>query len=356
MARWRQLLFDVVTRLPQLELITVGESTSFSEVLNSPGSATVTLPIWPQPGLAKEMIVPPRAIYAVEKDDVLLWAGPVLTHDYDVQGGTVTLGCEGYWNYVRRRNITGNALSYTGVEQLQIAKNLIDWMQSWVPSGNIGIDASGFTATGIVRTRLYSGYEHASVGTLIEQLSAVDHGFDFRLYPRWSAGPNSQMQLRLDFYFPAIGRVTNVALDLVANAVTSSVKLDSSNLATTAIIEGQGTGDTQKSWITNNTPVMTTNGVRLDVVESHSDVSESATLSDYATTALRRGTRPIVIPRVEVSTDLLGEVVCGDQVRVIAKVGLLDLDEQYRITKYDANIASERMALDLAPLGAFTLV
>lgn len=356
MARWRQLLFDVATRTAQLELLTVGNTSSFGEVLNSPGSAQVTIPIWPQPGLAKEMILPPRAIYAVEKDDVLLWAGPVITHDYDPVGGTVTLGCEGYWNYVRRRNIVGNALSYTATEQMQIAKNLIDYMQSWVPSGNIGIDASGFTASGVLRTRLYPGYEHGSIGTLIEQLSAVNNAFDFRLYPRWSAGPNSQMQLRLDFYYPAVGRVTNVALDLTANAVASSVKLDSSNLATTAVIEGQGTGDQQKSWTTNNTPVMTTNAVRLDVVESHSDVSESQTLSDYATLALRRGTSPIVIPRVEVSTDLLGEIICGDQVRVIAKVGLLDLDAQYRITKFDANIATERMLLDLAPLGAFTLV
>jgi hypothetical protein len=354
-ARWRQLLFDVVTRAPQVELLTVGDSSTFGEILNSPGAAQVTIPIWPQADLTKEMLKPPRAIYAVEKDDQLVWAGPVITHEYDISAGTVTLGCEGYWNYVRRRFVVGSSLTYTATEQMQIAKNLVDYMQSWSPGGNIGIDASGFTASGVIRDRVYPGYEHGSIGTLVEQLSAVDRGFDFRLYPRWSAGPNSQMALRLDFYYPAVGRTTGVVLDLAANAVTPSVKLDSTNLATTAIVEGQGTGESQLSSIWNYTTMITANGVRLDVVESHSDVSEAATLTDYAKQALYRGQQPIVIPRVEVSADLLGEIVVGDQVRVIANVGLLQLDAQYRITKWTVEIASERMTLDLAPLNAFQL-
>lgn len=355
MARWRQLLFDVVTRLPQMELRSVGDSSSFQDVLNSPGSATFTVPIFPLDGMTPAMILPPRAIYAVEKDDELLWAGPVITHDYDIGAGTLTLGCEGYWNYVRRRFIVGNTLTYTNAEQMLIAKNLIDWMQSWSPSGDIGIDASGYVASGVLRTRVYNAFEHGGVGDLIEKLAAVNNGFDFRLYPRWSAGPNSQMVLKLDFHYPAVGRTTNVALDLSANAVTPSVKLDSSNLATTAIEEGAGTGQTQLTVISNNTPIMTSNGVRLDVVASHTDVTDTGTLTDYANKDLLRGQSPISIPRVEVSTDLLGEVIIGDQVRIIANYGLLQLDAQYRIIKMDANIATERLVLDLAPLAAFTI-
>lgn len=353
MARWRHLLFDVVTRAPQLELVAVGGDASFGEVLNSPGSADVTISIWPQPGLTKEMLSPPRAIYAVEKDDELVWAGPIITHQFDIDAGTMTLGCEGYWNYVRRRNLVGQSLTYTALEQMQIAKNLIDWMQTFLSYGNLGIDASGFTASGVLRDRTYSAFEHPSIGKLIEDLAAVDGGFDFRLYPRWSAGPNSQMNLRLDFIYPAVGRVTNVALDLAANAVTPDVKVDSSNLANEAIVEGAGTGSTQLSNITADLTLMNAQGIRLDTVESHTDVTVQATLAAYARAALSRGKTPMIVPRVEVSSDLLGEIIIGDQVRVIANVGLLSLDEQFRITRYSVSTAAERMTLELAPLAVF---
>lgn len=353
MARWRHLLFDVVTRAPQLELDVVGNDATFGEVLNSPGSAQAAIPIWPRPGLTKEMLAPPRAVYAVEKDDELVWAGPIITHQFDIDAGTMTLGCEGYWNYVRRRNLVGNSLTYTGIEQMQIAKNLIDWAQTFLTYGTLGIDASGFTASGVLRDRTYNGFEHPGIGKLIEDLAAVDDGFDFRLYPKWSAGPNSQMNLRLDFHYPAVGRETNVALDLAANAVTPDVKVDSSNLANEAIVEGAGTGNTQLSNITADITLMATQGIRLDTVESHTDVTQASTLAGYSRRALARGKAPITVPRVEVSADLLGELVIGDQVRVIANVGLLSLDAPFRITRYTVNAATERMTLDLAPLAAF---
>lgn len=353
MSRWRHLLFDSVTRNTQLELDAVGNEATFGEVLNSPGSAQVTIPIWPVAGLTKEMLAPPRAVYAVEKDDELVWAGPIVTHQFDIDAGTMTLGCEGYWNYVRRRNLVGSSLTYTAVEQMQIAKNLIDWMQGFLTWGNIGIDASGFVASGVIRDRTYDAYAHPSIGKLIEDLAAVDNGFDFRLYPRWSAGPNSQMNLRLDFHYPAVGRETNVALDLAANAVTPDVKVDSSNLANEVIIEGAGTGATQLSNISADLALMAANGVRLDTVESHTDVTQQTTLAAYARRALARGKTPIVVPRVEVSADLLGEIVIGDQARVIANVGLLSLDEPFRITRYTVSTATERMTLDLAPLAVF---
>lgn len=353
MARWRHLLFDVVTRAPQLELLAVGGAAQFGEVLDSPGSAQVSISIIPQAGLTKEMLDPPRAIYAVEKDDELVWAGPIITHQFDIDAGTMTLGCEGYWNYVRRRNLTGSSLVYTGVEQMQIAKNLIDWMQTFLSFGDLGIDASGFTASGVTRDRTYNGFEHPSIGKLIEDLSAIDGGFDFRLYPRWSAGPNSSLNLRLDFIYPAVGRVTNVALDLAANAVTPDVKVDSSNLANEAIVEGAGTGQTQLSNISTDAVRMAANGIRLDTVESRTDVTQQSTLLAYAKRALARGKQPITVPRVEVSADLLGELIIGDQVRVIANVGLLDLDEQFRITRYTVDVGSERMTLELAPLAVF---
>jgi hypothetical protein len=77
-------------------------------------------------------------------------------------------------------------------------------------------------------------------------------------------------------------------------------------------------------------------------------------LDAYARQRLTRGSDPIMSPRLNVSTDLLDELIIGDRVRVRADMGLLELDATYRIVKWDVSPGDERMTLELAPLTAFT--
>lgn len=350
MSRWRHLIFDAITREPQAELPAVGDAT-YSDVLNSPGAASVTLHMDDAGGVDASMILPPRAIYGVERDDILVWAGPVIGHDYNLRARTVTLTCEGWWNYMRRRFVTTPELSYTNVDQTQIAKNLINYTATWT-GGDMQIGYSGWSLTGVLRNRTYYYYEHGSIGTLIEQLGAVNNGFDWRLVPSWSSGPNSTMQVDFATSYPATGRLTNIILDLDANTAVEQVLLDSSNLSYVAIIEGLGQGEDQHNAIFNNNAKITAN-LRLESVEAHSDVSDPATLTDYSQRRLIRGAECIVIPKLNVSTDFLADLIMGDQVRVRADMGLLQVDATYRITSWEVKPGDERMTMTLAPLTAF---
>jgi hypothetical protein len=352
MARWRHLIFDAISREPQAEIpVVVG--CSFSEVLDSPGAASVTMPLDPSDyGVTKDMILPPRAIYGVERNDVLVWAGPVLTHQYDLRARTVTLGCEGWWNYIRRRFLV-NTLNYIAMDQTLIAQSLLDYAESWA-GGDFQINyTAGWSLSGVTRDRTFWYYEHGSIGTLIEQLAAVDNGFNWKLIPAWTAGPNSAMELQFHTRYPATGRATNIILDLDANVAVEEVMLDASNLSYVAIVEGLGQGELQTSAIRTNAPKITAN-VRLESVETRADVSVAATLDAYARQRLTRGSDPIMSPRLNVSTDLLDELIIGDRVRVRADMGLLELDATYRIVKWDVSPGDERMTLELAPLTAFT--
>lgn len=353
MATWRFLIFDIDTLEPQAELVAVGDTAPFGEMLNSPGSASVTIPLVPSnaAALTPAMILPPRAIYAVEKDDVILWAGPVITHDYNIANRTVTLACEGFLNYLRRRHLF-NTQGFIGTEQTDIAIYLIDYAAAW-PGGGPYYDTTGVVPTGVNRDRTYYYYEHNSIGTLIEQLAAVNNGFDFRFVPSWTAGPNSALDIAFEVTYPATGRRTTIVLDLDSNAHVESVQMDATNLAYVAIIEGQGTGEDQHSAIINNEVAINAN-LRLEAVETHGDVIESSTLVSYAQARLNKGSTPMMVPKVTVSTDMLGEFITGDQVRVRADIGLLQLDDWYRITAWEANPHTERVTLTLAPLGVFT--
>lgn len=351
---WRFLLFDAVTFRPQAELVVVGDDAAFGEILNSPGAATFTIPLYPanSSALTPEMLKPPRAVFAVERNDVLVWAGPILAHTYNIASQTVTFACEGFLNYLRRRFVWSD-LNYVNIDQAFIATALIAYAASW-SSGDLHIDTSTVRATGVLRERHYHYYEHQRIGILLEQLSAVDNGFDFRLAPYWTAGTNSSLGLRLAIQYPAIGRDTGIVLDLNSNARSDTVQLDGSNICYVAGTEGGGTGETAYFNSRQDNALLAVNP-RLEDVTTHGDVSEPATLAAYSQARLNRGSTPMVVPRVYVGMDMLGTFVTGDRVTIRADLGLLQIPGvTYRITAWEASPAADIISLTLAPLAVFT--
>lgn len=350
----RFLIIDAITRTAQAEL-TVVESCSFGEVLNSPGSFKATIPLVMPVGslITSETIRPPRAVFAYEKDDVLVWAGPIWTHSYDLDAGTVELAGEGYLSYLRRRILRISA-TYTGIDQFAIAFDLIDKAQA-AGNGYLGISYTANPATsGVLRDRTYYSYERKHIGTLIEQLAAVQNGFDFRLMPRWSSGPNSTLVVDFLVTYPPVGRATDIVFDLGA-VDFSTVTLDGTSLAFTVDAIGRGEGDSLPiSTQTDSSLVIAYMALDDDI--SVSDVEDTATLAAYAQRRLLRGKAPIVIPKVQVGTEWLGRFVVGDQVRVRAAMGLLQLDAMYRIVAYDFDLPANGPALvtlSLSPLEVF---
>src|SRR5688572_28345798 len=101
---WRFLLFDIQSRQAQAEVDCAG-GVSWSEELNGPGSfqANISLNQPASSPVTMSAISPPRAVFAAERDDVILGAWFVWTHDYDLAAGTVTLAGEGWLSYLRRR-------------------------------------------------------------------------------------------------------------------------------------------------------------------------------------------------------------------------------------------------------------
>lgn len=355
MSEDRFLLFDVRTRRAIAETEAVG-TFSFTDTLNAPGSWSATIPM-DQPhgsGITAATLITPNAVFAYERGEILRSAGPIVTYRVDRRARTISLSGEGWLNLLRRRRLHITK-TYAATDQLAIARDLIDYTQTTSDVyDNLGIDLTETFATTVARDRTYFGYEYKSIGTLVEQLAAVNNGFDFRLTPQWSAAPNSTLVVRFGVTFPALGRSTGYTFDLNAVEVTS-VDVDMGRYANRATATGLGTGENTPAETVTNAVSLAAN-ITLEDVVSQGDVSEGITLQEYARRRLAIGSVPLTYPTVVLPGERLGEFIPGDQVSCVGVDGILDISGEYRITeiKYDLPAdGADTMSLTLVPQAAW---
>jgi hypothetical protein len=349
----RFLLLDYLTRTVVTELAAV-DSFSYTETLNKPGSWSATIPLSGTVGAAD--LYSSRAIFAFERAEILRWAGPLLTARVDLNAGTVAISGEGYMNYLRRR-VLYDTKTYAATDQLLIVKDLIDYAQThWGAPGNLGIVTTALTAiTTFARDRTYFYYEKKLIGELIEQLAAVRNGFDFRLTPRWTNGPNSTMALDFGVTYPAFGRETGYVVDVNAHNLTA-VDVDLTKLAFAVTASGQGTGEDIPSSSVSNAALIAVNAVLEDAI-TVGDVTQTGTLVDYANRRLDLGSVPLIYPTFAFTATDIGTFIPGDQVIVVGKSGALDIGGIYRIAEQKFDLPAngpESLQLTLAPLRAWS--
>jgi hypothetical protein len=354
MAVYRYLLADVLSGSLLAEV--PFESATYGHVLNAPGAFSGTLglkqPTSLQNVLSSSLNYGKVALY-VERDGVIVWGGMLWGDAPDFDAGTLEIRGEGWHSYFRRRVLRATKTYVQQDQTTQIAKDLIDWAQG-VVGGSVGVDTSSVLATGVLRDRTYNAYERKNIGEAIEQLAAVDGGFDFRYDSAWNG---SSILTRFLTSFPATGRQTNIVFE----GQLSSLKVtrDATFLATTVDAMGAGEGDARLISTVSDPSLI---GVYplLDDVVSNTDVSIRATLDGYARQRLTRGRSPIVIPSIDVDPSrdpVIGSYVPGDIVTVRGGYGLVTINGQFRITSYSVKVddsGGEVASLSFAGLESYT--
>jgi hypothetical protein len=361
MASYRYILTNVLTGSVLAEV--PFESASFSHVLNAPGAFAGTLGL-KQPAklesVLKSLLSPSTsslgklALY-VERDGVIVWGGMLWTGEPDLDAGTFSLNGEGFLSYFRRRVLRAQKVYVQQDQTTGIAKNLIDYAQS-VTGGSIGIDTSGVATSGVLRDRTYEAFERKFIGEAIEQLAAVENGFDFRFDSSWSGGT---ILNRFLTSYPNTGRQTNFVLEVGAQLARLSIKVDATSIATNVDEIGAGEGDLGLIATVSNPGLI---GVYplLDDVESHVDVNVLATLTAYANRRLSVGRMPVVIPSVDYDPSLepvLGSYVVGDIMRVRGGYGLASIDGMFRVMEINVSVddtGGDQGKLSFAGLESFT--
>lgn len=115
----------------------------------------------------------------------------------------------------RRRLYTTSTLTYTSLDQAEVARQLIAQTQSRT-AGDLGITMGIGNPTGVTVTRTYSAGD--AVGDKIEELAETTTGFD------WEITPVSDSGLVLNVWYPQRG--TDNAVVLEYGGLVSKVRRD----------------------------------------------------------------------------------------------------------------------------------
>lgn len=356
MPDYRYLIADTLTRGGRTELPVI--SSSYEDVLNSPGSCSLTIPLFLSTQQAKaltlERLQEGASSLFVERDGQIMWGGPLWTWSVSQDLTTITLNAEGFGSWPRRV-LLRDTKDYTAWDQVSIATDLLAYAQA--QPGGLAFDTSDVMPTGRIRDRnTYFGYERKFIGGIIEQLAAVDDGFDFRYEPLWVG---EQIGVRFLTQYPSTGRDTDLVFESGANATLTGFTSDGTNLATRADATGAGQADLMliQTW---SRPDGESVPLLLDAVESFPSVTDTSTLLDKAKLRVSRGSQSVRIPTMTMNTDaapLLGSYIVGDQVRARADHGLLSFDQQVRITGRKVTVDKdglETVALTFAPVELFS--
>jgi len=359
MAKYRVLISaatDPATFLAELPIMSV----AVTETLNDSGSASVSLPLRIQDPDALQVITdanldPATTLVWVERDEVLIWGGILWSLSGNVAGNMLTLNASGFHSYLRRRVIRATA-SYSSIDQLVIARSLVDLAEA--VSGSLDIISTSDTeVSGKTRTRLYNSWDRKPFGEAIEQLAAVEDGFDFRYEVAYNADKTAPT-VEFRTTYPALGQATNYVFDLASNAEALSFTRDGSSRVNEvdALGEGEGPGQIIR---TRTNPSALSSEPLLQGVVSATDVIEADTLRAHAGRALSRGSSSVVQYKIQV--DPAAEPVhtayqVGDIVELRADYGYLDDSGEYRIVEktVKAEAGGEVVSLTLTSLVIFS--
>jgi hypothetical protein len=357
MAKYRALISSATD-----PTVFVGElpvtSISVTETLNDAGSAMVTMPLRIQDPTALEAISEANldtvtSILWVERDEVLIWGGLIWSLSGDVGGNTLTVNAGGFHSYVRRRVIRRRR-SYSGQDQLAIARSLMQSLEAI--NGSLGIIGTSDTnVSGRTRVRLYNSWDRKPFGEAIEQLAAVEDGFDFRYDVAYSSAGVPTVEFRTTY--PALGQQTKYVFDLDGNAEALSFSRDGSARVNEVDALGEGEGPDQRIQTRTN-PGALSNEPLLQSAVTFSDVIREDTLRDHAGRELSRGSASAVQYKISVDPDgppSHTEYEVGDIVELRANYGYLNDSGSYRIVEKSvaAGSGGEAVTLSLTSLQLF---
>lgn len=156
---------------------------SFDEYLGKTGSlrGTVHLVTADLAARARAALIPGRTALWVERDGALWWGGILWTTSLGSDDrGRLRLDLQAAtWDSYLAHRMLYDSQQATGVDQFDIVRNLVEYCAEQ-PGGDIGIEA-GTELSGVLRDRTYSRYDLPIVRDLIEQLSRVEGGFEWRI-------------------------------------------------------------------------------------------------------------------------------------------------------------------------------
>jgi hypothetical protein len=247
-----------------------------------------------------------------------VWCGCVTGID-DAGESAVDLTLTELPGYLTRRVFDTNS-TYTQIEQVTIAADLA------APVADVGVALRLNAGSGFLRDRTYQYLEGESRGALLQSLSGVIGGPEFR--SEYSFDPATLApQCTLHIAYPQVGSASaDLGLQVPGQAVAYGITWDSDQYRTRTFAVGDlpagATTDQKPVKVVDNPQV----GIpRLDAVDEWQGVVLLTTLQEKANSNAQIYGTPVIAIKGTVSIDfpLVSEYNVGDQVTVIVTDPLL---------------------------------
>lgn len=197
MAAWSWTAYDLATgvKLGDIEM----SQWSHTDTLDDSGSFTATM-TGRSAAVRRDYLgvttIGKTVIVAV-RDGMPLFAGIVWGRNPPHLAGA---GLLSYFD--RRRLYTTKQYLTPGTDQHTVVKELVDWVQA--NGGNIQVDTSQVTASGVLRIQTWNIWELKNVGEAIRQKGDNLGGFDFDIRVEYDTGVLTR---RLRLWTPRRGRI-----------------------------------------------------------------------------------------------------------------------------------------------------
>jgi hypothetical protein len=306
------------------------KSGSINPVLNKAGviSATVKLPMAVSLGgfntaLDVALLTPGRYVLGLEQNGVILDAGPIWQHDYDLDKRELKLTGAGVRSYFEGRYVLpvgttdpyGANSTFTALSLRTIAKRVLQQAQAWT-AGSIPLtfesDVSG------TAERTYLGEDLQVVDEVLAKLSGVDGGPDIDFRPVF-INNGAQIQWQVVTGSPELKQA---GADWVWDASlpsspvrAASIRISAKELVTQDWeIGGTPSGATRPVTARSVSTILTDAGFPImESSTSRNSVTTQSVLDAHALAAVRVGTKPVSQFSFSVSSDpkmvLAGQLV-----------------------------------------------
>ncbi len=213
-------------------------------------------------------------IWVWDDSGTQIFAGPLLGYNPKSAGDDIAwkIRAFGLLDYLRRWRIEPDGADqiYTQKDQAVIAKGLIDYHQG-LTYGDYGIDTDNVSLTTVLRDRTYLAIEGHLIAQRLEELAAVDDGFDYRIDP-------ANREFLVDYPESGTDRTSTIIIDSRSIADPSAqISIGPEDIAS----EGFGIGDDGLVAHRTNFPLRAALG-RSSFLASFSGITLQGTLDDHA--------------------------------------------------------------------------
>lgn len=313
MADWKYLFADLRTNQIIDEIPMSG--VRISKVLNGAGAmqGTIQLGDGTLVGRAvKESTRPARrAVYAI-RDNAPFWGGIIWASDYDSDTRQLTIGATDWWSYFDHRRIletitlpvggydvAGQSRIYAAQDQNAIARDLVTLAQSHT-AGDIGVVVDT-AVSGVVRDRTYDGFALKATGEALRDLANLADGPDIVFDVGTFVNGRPQRIMRTGS--PMLTQQGDDHVwDLGANLLKFVWSSGGGVMSTRAFVSGAGQDRGTLIAVSEDAAAYANGWPLLEADDAHQDVSQLATLQQYADSAV------LSVPPVTVILTVRGDM------------------------------------------------